>query len=305
MKPYRDYKNYVLNFSILSSLILLVISLTILYFGKREDLTRIYSLPLAGLMSLILVLSISFQRKIIKQEVEETLYEIPQKVPWKASQSFIMSFLSLFFLIILKLLIQKIITFLNITISDLLLLILNDIGMIIPILIYMIRKNISIEFIGLDSKNALQEFRFAMLILPLTFLIGLFAGVIVQILIIPFIPIPSWFEEFLKAFSPSSFIDLVVLSLITIFFVAPCEEILFRGFIQRGLETSFGSMGGILLSSILCGVLHFNPWQFFPAFLVGIVHGYIFRKRRYRLWCPIALHANYDITLFVLNYLSS
>jgi len=73
MKPYRDYKNYVLNFSILSSLILLVISLTILYFGKREDLTRIYSLPLAGLMSLTLVLSISFQRKIIKQEVEETL----------------------------------------------------------------------------------------------------------------------------------------------------------------------------------------------------------------------------------------
>jgi membrane protease YdiL (CAAX protease family) len=77
---------------------------------------------------------------------------------------------------------------------------------------------------------------------------------------------------------------------------------LFRGFIQQGFESSLGSRWGIVLSSIFFGAFHLNPWQFLPAFLVGIILGYVFRKRGYRLWCPIALHATYNVTLLVLNY---
>ncbi|MEM4610294.1 MAG: CPBP family intramembrane glutamic endopeptidase, partial [Thermoproteota archaeon] len=166
------------------------------------------------------------------------------------------------------------------------------------VLLYMAGRKISLAFLGLDSQSALQEYRVALLILPLTLLTGISAGVIVETLI----PVPPWFEEFFQILSPSSFIELVTLSLITILIVAPCEEILFRGFIQRGLESSLGSRGGILLSSILFGAFHLNPWQFLPAFLLGILLGYVFKKRNYRLWCPIALHAAYNVALFVLNY---
>jgi len=116
------------------------------------------------------------------------------------------------------------------------------------------------------------------------------------------IPIPPWFEKVFQVVSPSSFTDLFTLSLITILIIAPCEEVLFRGFIQRGLESSFEDTGGILLSAIFFGVFHLNPWQFLPALLLGIILGYVFKKRDYRLWCPIALHAAYNTTLFILNY---
>ncbi|MGB9718247.1 MAG: lysostaphin resistance A-like protein [Thermoproteota archaeon] len=304
-----DYRNYVLNFSTLASSILLVVSLIGLFLGKPEAVSLgksdperwVYGPPLAGLASLVLAASILLQGKAANQAGEKALYEAPRNVPWRASQSFIMLVLAMFLPAVLELPFLAFSLSKGLSIDDLSLLIIGEVAMIIPVLLYMVGKKISLAFLGLDSQSALQEYKVALLILPLTVLTGISAGVIVETLI----PVPPWFEEFFQILSPSSFTELVVLSITTILVVAPCEEVLFRGFIQRGLESSLGSRKGILLSSLLFGVFHLNPWQFLPAFLLGTILGYVFKKRGYRLWCPIALHASYNVALFVLNYVLS
>lgn len=296
MQFHRSYKNYLLNFLTLASLILMAVGLAGFFFRAGTDPSRrYYSPPLVVLMGLVLVASVLMQRKNIGQDAK-TMFNIPAKVPWKASQAIL--------ILLLALLLPSVLQFPLLTLSpsvranDLTLLFLGEIAMIIPMLLYMARKGISVEFIGLDSGSALPEFKLALLILPLTVLIGFFAGVVVQILI----PIPPWFEKIFSTVSPSSFKDLVALSFFTIFFVAPCEEMLFRGFVQRGFESSLGGTGGIVASALLFGLFHLNPWQFLPAFLLGLILGYVFKKRNYRIWCPIALHAAYNATLFVLSY---
>ncbi|MEM2944767.1 MAG: type II CAAX endopeptidase family protein [Thermoproteota archaeon] len=301
-----NYGNYVLNFSTLASSILLVVSLIGLFLGRPEPVSPgnsdwerwVYGPPLTVLTCLVLAASILLQRKTLNRDGGKALYEAPSKVPWKASQSFLMLVLAMFLPAILEFPFLAFSISKGMDVNNLLLLAIGEVAMIIPVLLYMVGRKISLAFLGLDSQSALQEYKVALLILPLTLLTGISAGVIVETLI----PVPPWFEEFFQILSPSSFIELVTLSLITILIVAPCEEILFRGFIQRGLESSLGSRGGILLSSILFGAFHLNPWQFLPAFLLGILLGYVFKKRNYRLWCPIALHAAYNVALFVLNY---
>jgi len=304
-----DYRNYLLNFSTLASSILLVVSLIGLFLGKPEAVSPgksdserlVYGPALAGLTSLVLAASILLQRKTANQAGEKALYEAPRNVPWRASQSFLMLVLAMFLPGVLELPFLAFSLSKGLSIDDLSLLVVGEAAMIIPVLLYMVSKKTSLAFLGLDSQSALQEYKVALLILPLTVLTGISAGVIVETLI----PVPPWFEEFFRILSPSSFTELVTLSIITILVVAPCEEVLFRGFIQRGLESSLGSRGGILLSSLLFGVFHLNPWQFLPAFLLGTILGYVFKKRGYRLWCPIALHASYNVALFVLNYVLS
>jgi len=134
--------------------------------------------------------------------------------------------------------------------------------------------------------------------LPLMLLTGVLSGILVQTLI----PIPSWFEKLFRTFVPKSFVDLVIFAIIMVLIIAPCEEMIFRSFVQRGLESSLGVAGSIIMSSIIFGVFHFNPWQFLPAFTLGLVLGYAFRKSNYRIWLPITLHAFYNTILIALNY---
>lgn len=297
MQFQRNYRLYLLNFLTLASSILMIVGLTGFFFGVDMDRGRKYYGPLLAILTgLILAASIRSQRK--EDQDAKATYNIPSKVPWKASQALLILFLALILPFVLQFPLLTLSFSSGIRVDDLSLLFLGEIAVIIPMLLYMVSKRISIEFIGLDSGNALPEFKLALLILPLTVLTGFFAGVAVQMLI----PIPPWFEKIFSTVSPSSFKDLVTLSFLTILFVAPCEEMLFRGFMQRGLESSLGSTGGIIVSSILFGLFHLNPWQLLPAFLLGLILGYVFRRRGYRLWCPIALHAAYNVTLFVLSY---
>jgi membrane protease YdiL (CAAX protease family) len=95
--------------------------------------------------------------------------------------------------------------------------------------------------------------------------------------------------------APRLFEDVVNLSAIVIFIIAPCEEILFRGFVQRGLESSLGGVGSIFASSIIFGIFHLNPWQFLPAFTLDLILGYVFRKRGHRIWCPFVLNYFFNV----------
>jgi membrane protease YdiL (CAAX protease family)/ribosomal protein L37E len=176
--------------------------------------------------------------------------------------------------------------------------ILAELSLVAPPLLFVLGKGLDIESLGLKPKSAVPEFAVAFGALPLALFIGIPSEWLVQALI----PMPPQWQEIFKALAPRSFQDLVLLLIIMSLFVGPCEEILSRGFVQRGLESGLGDTQGLILSSLLFGVLHLNPWQFLPAFLLGILLGYIFRRRDHNLWCPIALHAFYNSGLLVLAY---
>ena len=59
--------------------------------------------------------------------------------------------------------------------------------------------------------------------------------------------------------------------------VAPgiCEEVLFRGFLQRTASTIYGPIRAVLLSSILFGVVHLEPAHSVGAALLGLYLGAI------------------------------
>jgi membrane protease YdiL (CAAX protease family) len=58
------------------------------------------------------------------------------------------------------------------------------------------------------------------------------------------------------------------------------EEVLFRGIILEGFLTRYRPFPSIVLSALLFGLFHMNPWQFIPGFLIGLLLGYIYLKTR-------------------------
>jgi hypothetical protein len=61
-------------------------------------------------------------------------------------------------------------------------------------------------------------------------------------------------------------------SFIALIIVAPLtEEFLFRGLILRGFLSRYSVVVSVLVSALLFGLLHGNPWQFFSATILGIV----------------------------------
>jgi len=66
-------------------------------------------------------------------------------------------------------------------------------------------------------------------------------------------------------------LDFVVLLLVFSIVPALCEEVLFRGFLQTGLMNHLGTpAGGILVSALIFGLFHLDPWRFAGVFGLGI-----------------------------------
>jgi hypothetical protein len=66
-------------------------------------------------------------------------------------------------------------------------------------------------------------------------------------------------------------VDFVVLLLVFSLVPALCEEILFRGFLQTGLMNHLGTpAGGIVVSALIFGLFHLDPWRFAGVFGLGV-----------------------------------
>jgi membrane protease YdiL (CAAX protease family) len=74
-----------------------------------------------------------------------------------------------------------------------------------------------------------------------------------------------------RAHAPSFLLALLALGMAPGF----GEEILFRGFIQRGLVPRLGTHWGVLLSAAIFGLAHFDPIHSSLAFLLGAYLGVV------------------------------
>ena len=110
------------------------------------------------------------------------------------------------------------------------------------------------------------------------------------------IPMPNFMKEiFIKFASQTS-----IFSFITIVIAAPIfEELIFRGIVLRGLLNRYAPMKAILISSILFGLIHLNPWQFIGATIIGLFMGWVYYKTG-NLLLTIAIHFANNFVGFIL-----
>lgn len=84
--------------------------------------------------------------------------------------------------------------------------------------------------------------------------------------------------------------------------IAPfTEELLFRGFIYRGLRPAVGRIVGATLTSALFGLVH-GQWNVaVDTFLLSMVMIYAYEKHR-SLWLTMAIHALKNSLAFILLF---
>jgi len=71
----------------------------------------------------------------------------------------------------------------------------------------------------------------------------------------------------------------VVITLISVSIFAPFfEEWLCRGIILRGLLKKVKPAWAIVISAAIFGLIHGNLWQAIPAFIIGVILGYVYYK---------------------------
>lgn len=84
------------------------------------------------------------------------------------------------------------------------------------------------------------------------------------------LPAPDWFMEAMGSLAGGQ--QSLWGSVLALVIVAPLtEEILFRGLILRGFLQRYSPGKAMLVSSLLFGAFHLNPWQFGGATMVGLL----------------------------------
>lgn len=112
------------------------------------------------------------------------------------------------------------------------------------------------------------------------------------------IPMPDFIKDsFLDMAKQSGFFSFLLMVVAAPIF----EELIFRGIILDGLLKKHSPVTSILISSIIFGLAHLNPWQFVTAFVIGIFAGWIYYKSR-SLSLAIIIHAVVNLTGYLMRY---
>jgi membrane protease YdiL (CAAX protease family) len=107
--------------------------------------------------------------------------------------------------------------------------------------------------------------------------------------------LPSWFAALLVDFGK---FPLWLVLLGGCLFPAVGEEIFFRGFVGRGLVARHGVLWGMLLTSLLFGLMHIDPAQAASVVSLGWAFQFVYLSTK-SLVAPILLHALINTTSFL------
>lgn len=115
-----------------------------------------------------------------------------------------------------------------------------------------------------------------------------------------FMDAPEWLEQttavLFTANSPGEFIWLVFVVAVT---PAICEEIFFRGFIQRTMERTLG-WKSVILVGVIFGLFHMQPLGLVTLAILGILLGYLYYRSRSLLPAMAAHFTNNFVAILVL-----
>jgi membrane protease YdiL (CAAX protease family) len=112
-------------------------------------------------------------------------------------------------------------------------------------------------------------------------------------------------EMFSKMVSPRTPLQLIILVALSLAVVGPVEELFARGYMQSGLEESFGKTKGWLIASILFGMLHaLNITRAIaPTLVAGLVLGLIWQKTDRNTTASAIVHGVYNSIALAIAFL--
>ena len=119
---------------------------------------------------------------------------------------------------------------------------------------------------------------------------------------------------------PTDLFSLILFSVVVILVIGTSEEILFRGFMQKGLVRSLGERWGIIVTAIIFSLIHLlgiflvaldSPslfivlflLSFTPYFAISLMLGLLYHWRNENLIAVMITHGVYDVLVIVMTYL--
>lgn len=110
---------------------------------------------------------------------------------------------------------------------------------------------------------------------------------------------PEWFETLMESMTQGNFIiNFLSVSIFAPFF----EEWLCRGMVLRGLlGNNVKPVWAIVISAAFFAIIHLNPWQALPAFLLGCLFGYVYYKTGSLKLTMLMHFANNTFSLIMSN----
>ena len=126
---------------------------------------------------------------------------------------------------------------------------------------------------ALDSNNFGSK---GGVVIALTVSLATLAAAFVSEPVVTLLPdMPARLEEALESLTNGP----LWASLLSVSIFAPLfEEWLCRGLVLRGLMSKMNPTGAICISAAFFAVLHMNPWQAIPAFILGLLFGYVYYR---------------------------
>ena len=166
-------------------------------------------------------------------------------------------------------------------------------------LLFASHKGASLKELGL-KKTRLRILGIVSVGAVLLFLTGLGISVGEEIVFGP----DPFGELFAESVTPRDSFQLIAMIVLSLVLVAPCEELAFRGFIQKGFENSFGKRGGLLIASILWGLFHgLNTLHAIaPAFAAGLILGYVWQRTGGNTTASALMHGINNTISFTIAY---
>ena len=114
------------------------------------------------------------------------------------------------------------------------------------------------------------------------------------------LPMPEFLQDVFDSVLANEYIiiSIVLVGIIPAF----VEEMLFRGVILYGFKENYSWKKAIIISSILFGLIHLNPWQFVTAFIIGIICAWICLQTKSILPCMYMHLFNNLLSVLAMKY---
>ncbi|MCL2726857.1 MAG: CPBP family intramembrane metalloprotease [Bacteroidales bacterium] len=164
----------------------------------------------------------------------------------------------------------------------------------IPFVFYRAKENYRRHKIIPSSVTTFGRMPLLLLILVLFFLVLAFATSIEPLTM--WIPMPDFIKKIFESLTSNGWV-----SFLSVVVMAPLlEEWLCRKVALGGLLNSgYSPAVAICWSALMFGIIHMNPWQTIPAFLMGVLFGWIYWRTR-SVWLVIFMHAVNNGVAFLL-----
>ena len=115
-----------------------------------------------------------------------------------------------------------------------------------------------------------------------------------------FLPMPQFFQDVFAAMMINEYliISIILIGILPAFL----EEMLFRGLMLNGFKENYSHKKTILITALLFGVIHLNPWQFVTAFIIGLIAAWVCLKIKSIVICVYMHLFNNLLFVFAMKY---